>query len=114
MDYWFGTDSKDPDRVYSIEQVGRMLNDRLDQMQQGGSTPQDFFNLFEYMDSDRVGHYLRARGENYFNFLNWNRYCMDTDDEENKQKAGDYDIIIGAYKSVAGFLGRAPYFTIGD
>ncbi|MCD8235860.1 MAG: protein kinase [Prevotellaceae bacterium] len=114
MDYWFGTDPKDSNRVYSVEQVGRMLNDRLNQMQQGGSTPQDFFNLFCYMDSDRVGHYLRARGENYLNFLNWNRYCMDTDDEENKQKAGDYDVVIGAYKSVAGFLGHAPYFTIGD
>lgn len=114
MDYWYGTDPNEKGRTYSVEQIGGMLNDFLNEMQQGNGTVKGFFAQFEHMDSSRVGHYLRARGEQYFNFLHWNRYCTDCDDEENKQKAGDYDPVIGTYKSVAGFLGNAPYFTIGN
>ena len=59
-----------------------------------------------------MGDYLRARGPEYAKFLQWNRYCMDTEDDENNQKAGPYDEVIGAYKSVTGFLGHAPTYPL--
>lgn len=113
-DLFFNTNADDPNRVYTIPQIGAYLNDRLNAMTHGHTDANDFFALFTYMDSRPVGHYLRSRGEAYRNFLSWNAFCMDCDSEENKQKAGPYDIVIGAYKSVAGFLQKAPYYEIGE
>lgn len=114
MDFDFGTDDDDPERIYSIAQVGRYLNGRLDDMQQGRSSSDDFDALFYSMEYNPLGHYLRARGESYFNFLKWNMACMEVESDDNSQKAGDYDYIIAAYRSVAGFLGESPDYTIGD
>ncbi len=112
VDFNFGTDPDAPDRIYTIPQVGGYLNERLNEMQQGDSSTDDFAALFVNMEGNPVGHYLRARGESYFHFLKYNIFCMDIDNEDNKQKAGDYDYVIAAYKSVAAFLGHAPYYTI--
>lgn len=113
-DYDFGTDTSDPDRVYSVEQVGAYLNSRLCRMARGEEDDEGFAELFSEMDDHPLGHYLRARGESFMNFLAWNRYCMDTESEDNTQKAGPYDAVTGAYKSVAGFLGHAPVYELGD
>lgn len=113
-DLFLKTDPDDPDRVYTIPQVGEYLNYRLNAMTHGHTDAEEFFSLFVYMDNSQLGAYLRSRGEAYRTFLSWNRYCMDCDSEENKQKAGPYDVVIGAYKSVAGFLQKAPYYEIGE
>lgn len=112
VDYDFGTDPDDPDRVYDIRQIGRYLNDRLNNMCQGKEDQEAFDDLFVEMDSHPLGQYLRARGEHFMTFLSWNRYCMDVDSEENSSKAGPYDQVIGAYKSVAGFLGDEPVYVL--
>lgn len=109
---FFSTDPDDPDRVYDIRQIGHYLNQRLTNMSLGRETFKDFMGLFDYMNENAFGDYLRARGEAYRTFLGWNRYCMDCDSEENRSKAGPYDIVIGAYRSVAGFLQGAPTYTL--
>ncbi len=111
-DLWFGTDPQATDRCYSIKQVGEYLNSRLNSMVLGEAETGALIKEFSQMDVTRVGDYLRARGKEYVTFLDWNRYCMNTDDEENNQKAGPYDDVIGAYKSVTGFLGHAPTYPI--
>lgn len=112
-DLWFGVDPQASDRCYSIEQVGEYLNARLSAMVLGEAGEGALVEEFLHMEDTPVGDYLRARGEAYAHFLEWNRYCMDEDDEENSQKAGPYDLVIGAYKSVAGFLGHAPVYPLG-
>ena len=113
-DLTFGTDPDEEVRYYSIRQVGEYLNGCLNLMVLGEDEPGAVVQEFVGMDDSSVGHFLRARGEDYARFLEWNRYCMDSDNEENSQKAGPYDLVIGAYKSVAGFLGEAPVYPIGD
>lgn len=113
-DLHYSTDTDSEDRCYSIRQVGEYLNARLNLMVMGEDKAGSVVQEFDGMDDSPVGHFLRARGEAYARFLEWNRYCMDCDDEENSQKAGPYDLVIGAYKSVAGFLGEAPVYPIGD
>lgn len=114
-DFWFNTDADSIDRCFTIEQIGEYLNTKLNDMVLGNAETDDFFDVFAMEQKDnRVGNYLRAKGENYAQFIEWNRFCMnDEDDEENSQKAGPYDFIIGAYKTVAGFLGHAPSYPIG-
>lgn len=110
----FITDEDDPERIYTIEQVGEYLNQRLNDMCLGKEDGEEFEILFAGMDVIDVGHYLRARGEHYRTFLSWNRFCMDVENEDNAQKAGPYDLVIGAYKSVTGFLGHAPSYPLGN
>ena len=112
MDLNFETDEDIEDRVYTIPQVGEYLAGILRDCQTGEDDEGMFYAFFDDMDTDDIGDYLRARGEAYFNFLKWNRYCMDMDEEENNQKAGPYDEIIGAYKSVTGFLCHAPSYSL--
>ena len=111
-DLGFDTDPRAKGRCYTIEQVGEYLNSRLNAMVLGEAETGALVVEFGDMDRTPVGDYLRARGEAYARFLEWNRYCMDTENEENRQKAGPYDTIIGAYKSVAGFLGHAPVYPL--
>ena len=112
VDLKFDTDVDDENRIYSIQQVGEHLSSILMSSQLGKTDVSFFFPLFNSMYETYFGDYLRARGEAYFNFLKWNTYCMGVDDDENKQKAGPYDMVIAAYKSVAGFLGHAPSYSI--
>ena len=112
VDLDFNTDKDSEDRIYTIQQVGQYLSGILTDCQTGKDDDGMLVAFFEDMDGSYVGDYLRARGEAYFNFLNWNRYCMDVESEENIQKAGPYDTVIGAYKSVTGFLGHAPTYTL--
>ncbi|MDE7096919.1 MAG: hypothetical protein K2O47_05445, partial [Muribaculaceae bacterium] len=114
-DLFFSIDTESKTRCYSIEQLGIYLNGVIDQYVIGDVTDEDeALEEFIFMDDYNIGDYLRARGEQYANFLKWNRYCMDTDDEENLQKAGPYDTLIGAYKTTAGFLGHGPDFPFGE
>lgn len=108
----FSTDPNDPNRQYTIPQIGEYLNERLNNMVLGIEDAKDFMFLFNDMDSHPVGQYLRARGENYMTFLSWARFCMDVDNDDNTQKAGPYDLVIGAYKTIAGFLGHAPTYPL--
>ena len=112
VDLNFDTDVDSEDRVYTIPQIGHYLSNMILDGQLGKDDEDLFLSYFEDMDNDYLGDYLRARGEAYFNFLKWNRYCMDTEDDENNQKAGPYNEVIGAYKSVAGFLGSAPSYSL--
>lgn len=111
-DFTFNTDSSSDDRYYTVPQMGTLLNIQLNDMVLGKRQGLDVLPLFEQMDEGRMGDYLRARGPEYAKFLQWNRYCMDTEDDENNQKAGPYDEVIGAYKSVTGFLGHAPTYPL--
>lgn len=110
-DFWFNTDLDSRERCYTIEQIGEYLNSQLNDMVLGKAETGEIMRLFN-IDGNRVGDYLRAKGEEYARFIEWNRYCMNDEDEENKQKAGPYDLVIGAYKTVAGFLGHAPSYPI--
>lgn len=114
LDLFFGRDPDEPDRVYTIPQMGAYLNEALNRLSLGHAGLEQFMYTFEYLDGSPMGDFLRARGEAYRNFLSWNRYCMEVEDGENAEKAGPYDMVIGAYKSVAGFLQGAPSYTIGD
>ena len=114
LDLFFGRDPNEPERVYTIPQAGAYLAETLNQLSLGNGGLEPFMYTFEYMDSSPLGDYLRARGEAYRYFLSWNRYCMEVEDGDNAEKAGPYDMVIGAYKSVAGFLQGAPAYTIGD
>lgn len=113
-DIYFSTDTDDEDRTYTIPEIGIYLNGLMNHYAKGNGEAGDFIGLFENMDDAPLGHYLRARGENYMAFLSWNRYCMDVDSEDNAQKAGPYDLVIGAYKSVTGFLGHGPSYPFGE
>ena len=112
VDLDFETDVDAENRIYTIQEIGEYLARILTGCQTGKDRSSMLVAFFHDMDGSYVGDYLRARGEAYFNFLNWNRYCMDVDSEENTQKAGPYDTVIAAYKSVAGFLGHAPTYTL--
>lgn len=114
LDLFFGRDPNEAERVYTIPQAGAYLAETLNQLSLGNGDLEPFMYTFEYMDSSPLGDYLRARGEAYRNFLSWNRYCMEVEEGENAEKAGPYDMVIGAYKSVAGFMQGAPAYTIGD
>ncbi len=113
-DYDFSIDPNDKDRIYSIQEVGRYLNDKLSDFAQGYGSEEDFMALFAEMDNTPLGSYLRARGEQYKTFLDWNRFCMDVDNDDNEQKSGPYDAVIGAYKSTAGFLQGFPSYMLGE
>ena len=113
-DIYFSTDEEDEDRTYTIPEIGIYLNGLMNSFVKGDQDAQEFMSVFDEMDESPLGHYLRARGENYMAFLSWNRFCMDTDNEDNLQKAGPYDMVIGAYKSVAGFLGRTSFYAFGE
>ncbi len=113
MDYNFNIDEKAPDRIYTIQEIGEYLNGKLNAMVLGQAADNELEYLFEDMDNHPLGSYLRARGEAYMTFLKWNRFCLDSDNEDNIQKAGPYNKVIGAYKSVAGFLGGAPSYPLG-
>ena len=114
LDLFFGRDTDEPERVYTIPQVGAYLGEALNQLSLGNGGLREFMYTFVYMASSPVGDFLRARGEAYRYFLSWNHYCLEVEEGENSEKAGPYDMVIGAYKSVAGFLQGAPAYTIGD
>lgn len=114
LDLFFGTDTDDPNRLYTIPEIGAYLAGVLNELSLGSGELGDFMNTFVNMDSHQVGDFLRSRGDAYSYFLEWNRYCMDVEGGENDSKAGPYDAVIGAYRSVAGFLQGAPGYTIGD
>ncbi|MDE6300821.1 MAG: protein kinase [Muribaculaceae bacterium] len=113
-DFDFNTDPNAKDRVYTIPEVGGYLNRMLIKYSLGWGDAENFEKIFCRMDNDPLGDYLRARGEHYMTFLSWNRYCMDDESEDNTGKPGPYDLVIGAYKSTAGFLGHAPKYLLGD
>ena len=112
-DLMLNTDPDSPNHIYSVEQVGGFLNSQLNLMVEGKQPYDTFKNMFEDMTNNFIGHYLRARGENYMNFLSWSRFCMEVYNNDNGQKAGPYDEVIGAYKTVAGFLGHGPTYPLG-
>ncbi len=112
VDLRFNTDVNSPKRIYTVEEIGQDLEQLLIRFQTAERDAAIFLGIFADLDSTSYGDYLRARGEAYFKFLKWNRYCMDVDDEENESKAGPYNIVIGAYKSVTGFLGHAPHYSM--
>ncbi len=111
-DFYFNTDVSAKDRCYTVHDIGERLNSQLNEMVTGEMSGLTVFTVFGQMGEGRVADYLRARGEEYAKFLKWNSYCMDTENDENTQKAGPYDEAIGAYKSVAGFLGHVPTYPI--
>lgn len=114
LDLFFGTDADDQNRIYSIPEIGAYLAGVLNELSLGRADIAVFMQTFPHMDSHPVGDFLRSRGDAYSYFLEWNRYCMDVEGGENDSKAGPYDVVIGAYRSVAGFLQGAPGYTIGD
>ena len=109
----FITDPKNPKRIYTVKEVGENIGAMLLDFQKGKYDSDMFTTLFEEMDDSHIGDYLRSRGQSYMNFLKWNRYCLDTTNNENSHKSGPYNIYIGAYKSVAGFIDGAPSYYIG-
>lgn len=114
-DLFFNADTADPDRVYTIREIGRYLNNRLIAFSEGKEHWHEFDNLFDRMyKTQDLAQYLRARGESYAKFLGWTRYCMSTSGD-NEKKAGPHDAVIGAYKAVAGFLQGDPLeYKLGD
>lgn len=108
-DLWFNTDTTAPDRCFSPLQVGEYLETILSETVAGERTPD--LDYFLSLEETRVGDYLRSKGQEYANYLEWNDYCVN-ENEENQQKAGPYDFVIGIFKSVAGFLGRAPIYPL--
>lgn len=114
LDLFFGTAADDPERIYTVPEVGAYLAGILNELSLGNSDIGVFMQTFPNMDAHPVGDYLRSRGEAYKFFLKWNRYCMEIEEGDNAEKAGPYDVVIGAYRSVAGFLQGAPGYTIGD
>lgn len=112
-DYYFNTDQKAADRCYSVEDVGQLLERQFGEIIDGTVKAEDSLGAFMQLDNTRTGDYLRARGETYRTFLQWYRFCIDDESEDNASKPGPYNFIIGAFKGIAGFLGRAPYYPLG-
>lgn len=114
VDFRFNTDPNAQDRIYTVQQLGEYLNDTLNEWTNGDQPGEIFSYLFQDMDNHEIADYMRARGEQYMNFLRWNRHCADLGSEENSSKAGPYNAVTAAYKTTAGFLGHTPtYKTAG-
>lgn len=111
-DYYFSTDLKAKDRCYSVEEIGKVLEHQFGEIIDGTVSVEDGLGFFMQLEDTRAGDYLRSRGENYMTFLQWYRFCVDDESDDNMSKPGPYNFIIGVFKGIAGFLGRAPYYPL--
>lgn len=113
-DLFFNTDKNSPERCYTIPQIGEFLNRRLNLMALNKVDQDAFIGEFDTMETFPIGDFCRARGEKYMDLIFLNMRCMDYENEENTSKVFPYDMVIGAYKTVACFLGHAPSYPIDD
>lgn len=113
-DLFFNTDRNSPDRCHSVAQVGEFLNRRLNLMALDKVDDGPFNDEFILLEDSAVGDYCRARGGEYLDRLLKGILCMDSESEYNRSKVFPYDDVVGAYKTVACFLGHAPSYPIGD
>lgn len=111
-DFYYNTDPNAPDRVYTIPQVGEYLEEKLAGAVSGEENAEAVLGMLLNFKDSLVADYLRSRGKNYMTFLEWMEFCLDCDNKDNTSKPGPYDLIIGAYKGIMGFLGRAPYYPL--
>lgn len=111
-DFYFNTDTKAPDRCYTIREVGAYMEERLGNIVSGETDLENEMGFILNFPNTRVADYLRSRGKHYMTFLEWMEFCVDCDNDDNKSKPGPYDIVIGFYKGIAGFLDRAPYYPL--
>ncbi len=110
-DYYFNTDPDDPNRCYSIGSLGEMMEDLMAEMASGDLSLKPKFNTFLTFEESRVADFLRSRGKNYMTFLSWMLFCT-ADSKDNYDKPGPYNIVVGVYKGLTGFLGRQPYYPL--
>ncbi len=110
-DYYFNTDLDDPNRCYSIESLGEMMENLMAEMASGDLSLKPKFNTFLTFEESRVADFLRSRGKNYMTFLSWMLFCT-ADSKDNYDKPGPYNIVVGVYKGITGFLGRQPYYPL--
>lgn len=73
-----------------------------------------FLDEFCEIEDTPVADYCRARGGEYMDCLLKAMVCMDAESEYNSPKVFTYDYVVGAYKSVALFLGHTPSYPVGD
>lgn len=111
-DFYFNTNLESKDRCYSVEEIGKYLEHKFGEIVDGTVNAEDELGYFMHLESTRMADYLRARGETYMTFFEWYMFCMDDESEDNNSKAGPYNFVIGAFKGIAGFLGRVPYYPL--
>ncbi|MDE5744416.1 MAG: hypothetical protein K2H84_01990, partial [Paramuribaculum sp.] len=110
-DFYFNTDTSASNRCYSVESIGEKLEELMAKMADGEISVWENFNIFESFEDSRYADYLRSRGKNYMTFLSWMKFCT-SNSKDNLDKPGPYDMVIGAYKGITGFLGRQPYYPL--
>lgn len=111
-DFYFNTNLLANDRCYSVEETGKFLEYKFGEIIDGTVKAEDGLGFFMHIEDTRMGDYLRARGDTFMTFLQWYRFCLDDESEDNSSKPGPYNFVIGIFKGIAGFLGHAPYYPL--
>lgn len=110
-DFYFSTDLSADDRCYTVEKIGEILEEKMANMASGEASVKNGFGDFLSFENSRYADYLRSRGKNYMTFLKWMKFCT-AESKDNLDKPGPYNIVIGVYKGITGFLGRQPYYPL--
>lgn len=111
-DYHFDINESNPNRAYSIEELGRAINGWvMDEINGGSIGKAKLSELDDIADGKmpRLYHYLESRGSAFVKYIDWIKYCLDVNSRENSEKAGPYNKMIAYFKLVKGMQDKVGY-----
>lgn len=112
---FFVLDEKSPDYIFTIKQIGALINRSIvnvvNETDPNGVYRQILSELFDIQLDKRssIYHYLKSKGAAYEKFIDWIKYCLDVQSEDNTKKAGPYNDTVGMFKLVKGMCGEVYY-----
>ncbi len=112
---FFITDQNAPNYILTVKQLGTLINKSLMNVVNGldpDGLYADFLcliNDIQKNDKNTVYHFLQSKGDAYAKYLDWIKYCLDLQSDDNTKKAGPYNTTIALFKIVKGMGGEVFY-----
>lgn len=112
---FFITDEKSPKYIFTVQQLGSLINRSLMNVI-NGADPDGVYADFLYFiydiqknEKNTVYHFLQSKGDAYAKYIDWIKYCLDLQSDDNTKKAGPYNDTIALFKIVKGMGGDVFY-----
>lgn len=112
---FFITDEKAPNYILTIQQLGSLINKSLMNVVNGIDPDGVYADILCFIDdiqnNDKttVYHFLQSKGDAYTKYIDWIKYCLDIQSDDNTKKAGPYSETIALFKIIKGMGGEVFY-----
>lgn len=112
---FFITDEKAPNYILTVQQLGSLINRSLmnvvNEIDSEGIYAEFLSFIYDIQNNDKttVYHFLQSKGDAYAKYIDWIKYCLDTQSADNTKKAGPYSDAIALFKIIKGMGGEAFY-----